>query len=118
MTAAKSGRQRGIDAASGMTESASPVASGALHFTVRGRVQGVGFRYAAKLEAGRLGLSGWVANRPNGEVEAVAQGAPESLAQFEAWLRVGPVYARVDGVDRAEAAVAAAGPAGDFRIRV
>lgn len=101
-----------------MTEPASTVETGALHFTVRGRVQGVGFRYAAKLKAERLGLSGWVANRPNGEVEAVARGAPESLAQFDAWLRVGPVDARVDGVERAKAAVAAAAPAAGFQIRV
>ncbi|MDD9856697.1 MAG: acylphosphatase [Gammaproteobacteria bacterium] len=87
----------------------------AVHFIVSGRVQGVGFRHAARRKAGQLGLSGWVANRPNGDVEAVAHGDAARLGRFEAWLRVGPQYARVD---RVEATPAAAGPVGDFHIRL
>jgi len=87
----------------------------AVRFTVSGRVQGVGFRHAARRKAGQLGLSGWVANLPNGDVEAVARGDAARLHQFQAWLRVGPRYARVD---RIEAVPAAAAPAGDFQIRV
>jgi len=52
---------------------------------------------------------------PGGDVEAVARGDAARLRQFQAWLRVGPQYARVD---RVEAAPAAAAPAGDFQIRV
>lgn len=89
--------------------------SKAVHFIVSGRVQGVGFRHAARRKAAQLGLSGWVANLPNGDVEAVARGDAARVGQFEAWLRVGPQYARVD---RVKAAPAAAGPAGDFQIRV
>lgn len=101
-----------------MAEAAStPTAA---HFTVRGRVQGVGFRYAAKRQAEALGVTGWVANRADGAVEAVARGAAAQVAAFEAWLRVGPAHARVDGVARADAAAesAAQDAAAAFQIRV
>jgi acylphosphatase len=74
-------------------------------FVVSGQVQGVGFRYSAMAQARRLGLTGWVANLPDGSVEGVAAGPDEALHQFRDWLRRGPPAARVKGVtwDGAEA---------------
>jgi acylphosphatase len=63
---------------------------------VNGRVQGVGFRQQALAEAGRLGLSGWVRNLPDGRVEALAEGEKEAVEALLAWCRHGPRLARVD----------------------
>jgi acylphosphatase len=60
-----------------------------------GEVQGVGFRWSAQSEAQRLGLSGWVRNLPGGEVEAEAEGVPQSVDAFVAWCQRGPPSARV-----------------------
>lgn len=65
---------------------------------ITGRVQGVGFRYALQTEAERLGLAGWVRNRSDGSVEALAQGAPQALEALAAWARRGPPAARVTAV--------------------
>jgi acylphosphatase len=62
---------------------------------ITGRVQGVGFRYALRSEAERLGLAGWVRNRSDGSVEALATGAPQALDALAAWARRGPPAARV-----------------------
>ena len=72
----------------------------AFYARVCGRVQGVGFRYSTILEAQRLGVNGWVQNTPNGDVEVWAEGPPEKLARFFAWLQVGPQFARVDSVEK------------------
>ena len=72
----------------------------AFYARVCGRVQGVGFRYSAILEARRLGINGRVRNAANGDVEVWAEGPPEKLAQFLSWLRRGPQYARVDSVEK------------------
>lgn len=63
-----------------------------------GRVQGVSYRASAQRQAEALGLSGWVANRPDGSVEAVAEGPRERVEAFVAWCRQGPPGARVDDV--------------------
>jgi len=63
---------------------------------VRGRVQGVGFRYALRDEARRLRLAGWVRNRGDGSVEALLQGEPADVDALVAWARRGPRGARVD----------------------
>jgi acylphosphatase len=59
----------------------------------------VGFRYSAFREAARLGLTGWVRNTPDRDVEIWAEGSPEDLALFLRWLHQGPPRARVDTVD-------------------
>jgi acylphosphatase len=66
---------------------------------VRGRVQGVGFRWFVR-EAGReLGLSGWVCNRPDGSVEVAAEGDSVLLDRLRDALRRGPPGAVVTSVD-------------------
>jgi acylphosphatase len=66
--------------------------------TVRGRVQGVGYRDALQEEALRRGVAGWVRNRKDGSVEALVQGPPEAVAELVAWARRGPPAARVSEV--------------------
>lgn len=68
-----------------------------------GRVQGVSFRASTRVEALRLGLTGWVRNLPDGRVEACAGGEPAALAAFEQWLQRGPRHARVGRVDASDA---------------
>jgi acylphosphatase len=70
---------------------------------IRGRVQGVGFRYAAVGAATRLGITGWVRNRADGSVEAIIQGTPEAVEAMIAWARRGPGAAVVESVDVSEA---------------
>jgi acylphosphatase len=67
-----------------------------LHFLVQGRVQGVGFRWFVHREASDLDLRGWVRNTEEGEVEVVASGTAEDLAELRASLRRGPRGSRVD----------------------
>ncbi len=70
-----------------------------LHVRIRGRVQGVGFRWFVREEARRLGLSGWVTNLQTGEVEVSAGGENSSLERLRTALRVGPPGASVEAVD-------------------
>ena len=65
---------------------------------VRGRVQGVGYRWACEAEAARHGVAGWVRNRSDGAVEAVLEGPEAAVDQVLAWTRHGPSHARVDQV--------------------
>ncbi|MEO0652029.1 MAG: acylphosphatase [Planctomycetota bacterium] len=74
----------------------------ARHAFVAGRVQGVGFRWATKREAERLGLGGWVRNLVDGRVETHFEGAPEAVAALESWLARGPLPARVDSLEVSE----------------
>ncbi|HEY4356146.1 MAG TPA: acylphosphatase [Acidobacteriaceae bacterium] len=69
-----------------------------LHFMVRGRVQGVGFRWFVHREAAELGLRGWVRNTDSGEVEIVAAGDAEDLADLRTELHKGSRGSRVDAV--------------------
>jgi len=66
---------------------------------VRGRVQGVGFRYWTQDEAERLGLAGWVRNEPDGSVKALLCGADEAVAEMLEKLRQGPRGAVVSDVE-------------------
>ena len=66
-----------------------------LHVRIAGRVQGVGFRWFVREEARRLGLSGWVKNLPEGEVEVRAGGEGSSLQRLRRALEVGPTGAEV-----------------------
>jgi acylphosphatase len=70
-----------------------------LRATVRGRVQGVGFRASAAREARRLGLTGWVRNELDGTVRTVAEGPDAGVDAYLAWLRHGPSLSHVTGVD-------------------
>src|SRR6202166_3284937 len=67
-----------------------------IHFLIRGRVQGVGFRWFVHREASELDLRGWVRNTEDGDVEVVASGTPDDLAELRSSLRRGPRGSRVD----------------------
>ena len=82
---------------------------------ISGRVQGVGFRYAAAAEAQRLGVTGWIRNTPAGAVELVAEGSDMQLRQLVAWCQSGPPAAVVTAV--AEDWLAATSEFDVFRIR-
>lgn len=70
----------------------------AFRAVVQGKVQGVAFRDAAVRRARALGVLGWVRNEDDGTVALHAEGAPDALDAFAAWLHEGPAAARVDGV--------------------
>jgi acylphosphatase len=71
----------------------------ARRFIVRGRVQGVGYRFFAIRAAHRLGVVGSVRNLPDGTVEAIAEGTPDAIAEFRAELWRGPSYGHVTAVE-------------------
>lgn len=78
---------------------------------VRGRVQGVGFRWHTRDQAQALKLHGWVANLDDGRVEVFVTGRAASIDQMLAWLRRGPASAHVEALSidsQAQAAVIAA----------
>ena len=74
----------------------------ARRFIVRGRVQGVGFRYFALRAARHLGIAGAVRNLADGTVEAIAEGPIEAVRSFRAQLERGPSHAHVTSVDEFE----------------
>ena len=82
---------------------------------VRGRVQGVGFRWATVEQGRRLGLAGWARNLPDGAVEVVAAGDSAAVERLVAWCRQGPPSARVSGVDRSDGPEDL--PPDEFRVR-
>jgi acylphosphatase len=71
----------------------------AVHVIVKGRVQGVGFRYFTQAAAHRQGIKGWVRNVANGDVEARATGPRPVLEVWLEELRKGPPLSRVDQLD-------------------
>jgi acylphosphatase len=70
---------------------------------VKGRVQGVGFRWFAERTARELGVRGWVRNLDDGSVETVAEGNDAAVAAYLARLEKGPHGSRVDAVAIEEA---------------
>ncbi|MDF0534271.1 acylphosphatase [Shewanella yunxiaonensis] len=66
--------------------------------TIRGKVQGVGFRYSALQKANALGVTGYVSNMDDGSVQILAQGAFPAVDQLIAWCETGPANAKVDNV--------------------
>ena len=72
-------------------------------FVVRGRVQGVGFRWFVEREAKTLGIAGWVRNDSDGSVEVLGTGTRDQLSALRSRLQQGPRAARVDNVEELEA---------------
>lgn len=68
------------------------------HVFVSGEVQGVNFRGATQSQAEQLGLSGWVRNTQDGQVEAVFEGDPDTVQQMIQWCESGPSSAGVEDV--------------------
>ncbi|MGR5237768.1 acylphosphatase [Vibrio alfacsensis] len=69
-------------------------------FTVKGHVQGVGFRYHTSHQGLKLGLTGYAKNLNNGDVEVMACGTERKIAEFSTWLKEGPRTATVESVTR------------------
>lgn len=85
------------------------------HFRISGRVQGVGFRYFTQRTADQVGVTGWVRNLGDGDVEAEAQGSSDAVERFTEALRKGPRTGHVRNLQTADRA-----PRDDesgFRIR-
>ena len=87
-----------------------------LHFLIRGRVQGVGFRWFVHQEAAEPGLHGWVRNTDTGEVEVLASGSPEALEDLRKELHKGSRGSRVDAVIEHELAESEASSLVPFQI--
>ncbi len=86
------------------------------HYLVKGRVQGVGFRWFVHREAAEIGLRGWVRNTDDGHVEVVAAGQPDDLAELRQALQKGSRGSRVDAVLEQELAESEAEGLGPFHI--
>lgn len=76
-----------------------PLPMDRVEIVVRGRVQGVGFRFFIQRLAVELGLSGWVCNRADGTVQIVAEGPRSALEELVRAARTGPRGARVTRID-------------------
>jgi acylphosphatase len=85
-----------------------------IHVIVEGRVQGVFFRAYTKDEAVRLGLSGWVRNRPDGSVEALVEGKKSDVEKMVQWFHQGSPHSYVEKVHIAEETPV--GDSGSFEI--
>ena len=82
-------------------EPRSPAARERWRMTVRGNVQGVGYRASCLRRANDLGLSGWVRNMPDGTVEVEAEGPLLALTELRLWCEKGPRHAQVSHVANA-----------------
>lgn len=83
---------------------------------VRGRVQGVNFRYYTQLEASKSGVKGWVRNLMDGRLEAVFEGEREAVERMIGWIQSGPSAAQVEDV--VVEWEAPTGEYSDFRVRM
>ncbi len=72
------------------------------HLLIKGKVQGVFFRVSAKQIADKTGITGWIRNTSEGDVEAVVTGREEQLKQFISWCKKGPSRAKVTDVTAAQ----------------
>ncbi|MEX2682337.1 MAG: acylphosphatase [Candidatus Sigynarchaeota archaeon] len=70
-----------------------------LHVLVNGDVQGVGFRYSTQRYAVSIGVTGWVRNLSDGQVEVLAEGEKSQLEDMLAWLQHGPSGAHVSSIE-------------------
>ena len=86
------------------------------HYLVKGRVQGVGFRWFVQCEAADIGLRGWVRNTGDGHVEVLASGEPADLRELKDALRKGSRGSRVDAVIEHELAESEGAQLGPFEI--
>jgi acylphosphatase len=86
------------------------------HFLVKGRVQGVGFRWFVQREAAEIGLRGWVRNTDDGHVEVLAAGEPDQLEDLQLALARGSRGSRVDEVIEHELAESEAAALESFKI--
>jgi acylphosphatase len=86
------------------------------HYLVKGRVQGVGFRWFVHREAAEIGLRGWVKNTDEGHVEVVATGTAEQIAELKAALHQGSRGSRIDSVVEHELEESEAEKLGPFHI--
>jgi acylphosphatase len=80
---------------------------------VHGRVQAVGYRFGARIEAQRLGVAGWIRNRSDGAVEAEIEGEARSVDAMLAWLDDGP-----PGADVTSISTASVEPTGERGFRI
>ena len=87
----------------------------AKRYIIRGRVQGVGYRFFVEKHAQRIGLRGYAKNLGDGTVEVIASGSPAAIQELEGLLRQGPRLALVSGV---EMETAPPGEYSQFRVRV
>ena len=87
----------------------------ARRFLVRGRVQGVGFRWFVEREAHLLQIAGWVRNNSDGSVEVLAVGRAEQLSELRIRLQEGPRAARVDDIE--ESVVEPVAGLNSFQVR-
>ncbi|OGR83455.1 MAG: hypothetical protein A2901_01685 [Elusimicrobia bacterium RIFCSPLOWO2_01_FULL_54_10] len=69
-----------------------------MHMLIKGKVQGVGYRFFTVQAANKMGLKGWVQNLPDGDVEAEVQGTEELISSFVNHLKKGHAWARVDSM--------------------
>jgi acylphosphatase len=86
------------------------------HYIVKGRVQGVGFRWFVHREAGARGLKGWVRNTDGGEVEVMVAGNEEKLNELRAALERGSRGSRVDAIEESELEAKTADELKSFQI--
>jgi acylphosphatase len=73
---------------------------------IRGRVQGVGFRYFAERTAREAGVRGWVRNLPDGSVETFVEGTEEAVRRYLERIREGPRLGKVSAIEEEEATAA------------
>jgi len=82
--------------------SSDPAATVTRHLLIRGHVQGVGYRWSLVEAARQRGVQGWVRNRRDGSVEALAVGPADAVQSLVEWARQGPPQARVEAVEARE----------------